>query len=145
MKVLLAYDGFEHSKNALEEVLRLARDDDGPTSVTVASVVPESEARASKAGGHRILAPHAHQDVARAHEFLAARKIESTMKVLHGDPVEELCGEAEAGGYDVAVTGSHQRGALGELVFGSVSKKLVDQMPIPVIVAGRKTTTAPEG
>jgi nucleotide-binding universal stress UspA family protein len=142
MKILLAYDGFDHSQNALEEVARLARDGEGPTTVTVASVVPEADARATKSGGHRFLAPHAHVDVARAHEFLAAHDIESTMKVLHGDPVEELCREAEAGGYDLAVAGSHQRGAVGEFVFGSVSKKLIDQMPIPVIVAGGKTTSA---
>ena len=139
MKILLAYDGFEHSQNALEEVARLAQDGDGTTSVTIASVVPESEARASKSGGHQFLAPHAHVDVARAHEFLTARGIESTMEVLHGDPVDELCRAAEAGGYDLVVTGSHQRGAIGDFVLGSVSKKLVERLTIPVIVAGRKT------
>lgn len=145
MKILLAYDGFEHSQNALEEVARLAQDGEGPTTVTIASVVPESEARASKSGGHRFLAPHAHLDVARAHAFLAEQGIESTMEVLHGDPVDELCRLAETGGYDLAVTGAHQRGAMGEFLLGSVSKKLVERMTIPVIVAGRKTTVAPNG
>ena len=145
MKILLAYDGFEHSRNALEEVANLARDGESPTAVTIASVVPESEARASKSGGHRFLSPHAHQDVARAHAFLAERGIESTMQVLHGDPVEELCRLAEAGRYDLVVAGSRQRGPMGELLLGSVSKKLVERMPIPVIVAGRETAIAPAG
>ena len=68
MKILLAYDGMERSKHALEEARELGS---GSANVTIVSVVPESEARASKAGGHRWLAPHAHQDVAVAHEYLS--------------------------------------------------------------------------
>ncbi|HEX5469910.1 MAG TPA: universal stress protein [Gaiellaceae bacterium] len=137
MKILLAYDGFEHSRSALEEVALLAHEDDGSTAVTIASVVPESEARASKAGGHRLLAPHAHIDVARGHEFLADRGVASEMKVLHGDPVEELCREAKTGGYDLVVTGSRALGPLAGLVLGSVSRKLVSKLSVPVLVAGR--------
>ena len=39
---------------------------DGRAEVTILSVVPEAEARGSKSGGHRWLAPHAHLDVAVA-------------------------------------------------------------------------------
>ena len=67
MKILLTYDGFEHSRPALEETATIAHEDDA--AVTVFSVVPP-DARASKAGGHVGMAPHAHEDVARAHHFL---------------------------------------------------------------------------
>lgn len=82
MKILLAYDGMERSKHALEEVGELAAV--GDSDVTIVSVVPESEARASKAGGHRVLAPHAHQDVAVAHKYLRERGMDAEMKVLYG-------------------------------------------------------------
>jgi nucleotide-binding universal stress UspA family protein len=137
MKTLLAYDGFEHSKRALEEAADLTKADG---AVTILSVVPESEARGSKAGGHRWLAPHAHQDVALAHRFLADRGVDSDMKIAYGDPVTEIRKEAAAGEYDFIIVGSHERSAIGRLVLGSVSRALLEQAPCPVLVAGRNAT-----
>lgn len=139
MKVLLAYDGFEHSKHALEEAAKLAQRDHG--EVTVLSVVPR-DARGSKSGGHVGLRPHAHEDVARAHHYLSERGIGSEMKIGHGDPAEEIITEAKAGDYDLVVVGSRGRGALGRLLLGSVSTELVDNAPCPVLVAGEETSEA---
>jgi nucleotide-binding universal stress UspA family protein len=105
-----------------------------PPTITVVSVVPEKDARASKSGGHLWLAPHAHLDVAKAHGFLREAGIDAEMKILHGDPVEELCKEA-ANGYDLALVGSRELGLLGELLLGSVSRRLLAEMP--VLVVGR--------
>lgn len=138
MKILLAYDGFQHSKHALEESAELAAK--GRAAVTILSVVPEADARGSKAGGHRWLAPHAHQDVAVAHSYLGERGIEAEMKIAHGEPTEEICTEASDGGYDLVVAGSWGRGALGELILGSVSQRLVDEAPCPVLIAGKGAT-----
>ena len=54
MRILLAYDGFEHSRHALEETAKLAADGHG--AVTVLSVVPP-DAQGSKSGGHVRVAP----------------------------------------------------------------------------------------
>src|SRR3972149_9598059 len=54
MKLLLAYDGFDHSQPALEETARIAHEEGA--EVTVLSVVPP-DARGSKSGGHVGLAP----------------------------------------------------------------------------------------
>lgn len=137
MKILLAYDGFEHSKHALEEAAELAN---AVGAVTILSVVPEADARASKSGGHRWLAPHAHQDVAIAHRFLAERGIEAEMKIAHGEPAAEIRNEAATGGYDFIVVGSHERSAVGQLFLGSVSKALLEDAPCPVLVAGKNAT-----
>jgi nucleotide-binding universal stress UspA family protein len=40
MKILLAYDGFEHSRHALEEAANLAKDEGG--TITIVSVVPHT-------------------------------------------------------------------------------------------------------
>lgn len=135
MKILLAYDGFQHSQHALEEAAALAAN--GGAEVTVFSVVPEAEARGSKSGGHRWLAPHAHHDVAFAHRYLNERGIQAEMKISHGTPADEIRKEASEGGYDLVVVGSRGRGALGELILGSVSQKLVDEAPAPILVAGK--------
>jgi hypothetical protein len=87
MKILLAYDGFTHSDNALVNVAELART--AETEITILSVVPP-DARASKSGGHVGLRPHAHEDVARAHAYLRERGVESTMQMEDGEPVDEI-------------------------------------------------------
>jgi nucleotide-binding universal stress UspA family protein len=142
MKILLAYDGFPHSQHALEEATELASG--GETKIVVFSVVPESEARASKAGGHHWIQPHAHQDVAVAHKYLRDRGVDSEMKIEHGDPAEEIRKEAAAGGYDLIVVGARGRGPVTSLILGSVSKSLVDDAPCPVLVAGKDASVRHE-
>jgi nucleotide-binding universal stress UspA family protein len=135
MKILLAYDGYEHSENALASAATLA--ESGAAEVTIVSVVPP-DARASKAGGHVGLRPHAHEDVARGHAYLRERGIASEMQIEHGDPVEEIVRVAREGGYDLIVTGSHGRGPIVEAVLGSVSQALVRKAPCAVLVAGKE-------
>jgi len=137
VKILLAYDGFEHSRHALEETAKLAADGHG--EVTVLSVVPP-DARGSKSGGHVMLRPHAHEDVARAHEYLRERGVESEMKIEHGDPAVQIVAEATLGGYDLLVVGSRGRGPLGRLLLGSVSSELFGSTPCPVLVAAADLT-----
>lgn len=131
MKILLAYDGFTHSENALAAAAELAG---APgTEITILSVVPP-DARASKSGGHVGLRPHAHEDVARAHRYLRERGIESTMQMENGHPAGEIVRVAEEGGYDLIVAGSRGRNPVGELLLGSVSQAVVRQASCPVLV-----------
>jgi nucleotide-binding universal stress UspA family protein len=131
MKILLAFDGFSHSENALATAAELGSSPGA--EITILSVVPP-DARASKSGGHVGLRPHAHEDVARAHAYLRERGIESTMQMEHGQPAAEIARVAEEGGYDLIVAGSRGRNAVGELLLGSVSQAVVRQAPCPVLV-----------
>jgi nucleotide-binding universal stress UspA family protein len=137
MKILLGYDGFEHSRHALEETAKLAAG--GSSEITILSVVPP-EARGSKSGGHVMLRPHAHEDVAKAHAYLRELGIPSEMKMDTGDPAEQIVAEAASGGYDLVVVGSRGRGQLGQILLGSVSAKVVAGAPCPVLVAGEGIT-----
>lgn len=137
MKMLLAYDGFEHSRHALEEATKLAST--GHAEVTVLSVVPP-EARGSKSGGHVGLRPHAHEDVAHAHEYLRRHGVESEMKIEHGEPAAEIVAAAKAGGYELILVGSRGRGPLGRLLLGSVSTEVLRAAPCPVLVAAAELT-----
>lgn len=134
MKILLAYDGFERSRFALEETAKLVQEGQG--EVKVLSVVPP-DARASKSGGHVGMRPHAHEDVAIAHAYLRERGIPSEMKIAYGDPAEEIVREAKEGGYELVVVGSRGLGPVEGLLFGSVSRKVLRDAPCPVLVAGQ--------
>ncbi|HJS70302.1 MAG TPA: universal stress protein [Gaiellaceae bacterium] len=133
MKILLAYDGFEHSENALAEAAELVGN---AGTLAILSVVPP-DARGSKSGGHVGLRPHAHEDVARAHKYLRERGLESEMMIEYGDPPEEIARVASEGGFDLIVAGSRERGAVSEILLGSVSKTLVRTAPCPVMVVGK--------
>jgi nucleotide-binding universal stress UspA family protein len=130
MKILLAYDGFERSRPALEEATRVAN---GGDTVTVFSVVPP-DAQASKSGGHVGMAPHAHEDVALGHKYLREHGVEAEMKIEHGDPAEKILEEARAGQYDLIVTGTRGRGPLVRSLFGSVSHEVADNAPCTLLI-----------
>jgi nucleotide-binding universal stress UspA family protein len=132
MKLLLAYDGHERSRPALEEVAQLASHEDD-LQVTALSAVPP-DARGSKAGGHVGMAPHAHEDVARAHAYLREHGIESEMKIVYGDPAEEILREAREGRYDMIVTGTRGRGPVARLLLGSVSHEIAEHAPCTVLI-----------
>ena len=55
--------------------------------------------------------------------------------LLHGDPAHEIIAFAEQMGIDMIAAGTHGRSALGRLVLGSVSTKLVRTAKCWVLVA----------
>ena len=130
MKLLLAYDGRDQSRVALDEAVRVARDEGA--SVTLFAVIPES-ARGTKSGGHVGQAPHARDDVARAKSYLAERGVEAETKVVFGDPAGEILSEAGKGDYDLIVVGTRELGPVSRLL-GSVSRGVTRRAPCPVLV-----------
>ncbi len=51
-----------------------------------------------------------------------------------GHPVDQILKEAEEGGYDLIVVGSHGKGNLPDAMMGSVSRRIVRRSKIPVLV-----------
>lgn len=132
MKLLLAYNGMDHGQAALEESARVAAENDG-AEITIFSVISSESTPLSH--GYVPVAPHAHLDVATAHEYLKQHGgIEAETKVSQGDPAEEIVREARAGHYDMIVTGTHGRGPIGRLVFGSVSRQVAEHAPCTVLI-----------
>ena len=136
MKVLVAFDGTEHSVLALEEAAKIAASEDA--QITVLSVV-QPDAGPSKSGGHVGLPPHGDKDIAFAHTYLSERGIEASTKVNHGDPADEIVNEARVGNFDLIVVGTRELGPVGR-VLGSVSRKVAQAAPSPIVVAGKTAT-----
>lgn len=141
MKILVAYNGFDESRPALEEAARMARQANaagegfgGPAEIVVVSVV-EPAAMTPSPGAPTNLPPHGIDDVAAGHAFLRTQGLESEMVILHGDPAKELVREAADRGCDAIVCGTRGLGPVGRLFMGSVSRAVVKNAPCTVVIA----------
>jgi nucleotide-binding universal stress UspA family protein len=56
------------------------------------------------------------------------------IKVVAGDPSEEILSYIAAHGIDLVVMGTHGRKGLDKVIFGSVAERVVKSSPVPVMV-----------
>jgi nucleotide-binding universal stress UspA family protein len=73
---------------------------------------------------------------------LADKGIESATLVLHGPPVQAVIETAEAQDVDLIAIGSHGRGALSSVFYGSVASAVLNRVhrPLLLIRSGLKDT-----
>jgi len=127
MKVLVGYDGSESSDALLDDLRRAGL----PADAEVALVTVASE----RAGGGDEAAQML--GVAAARIRAAFPRGAVTTEVREGTPARVLIDRADAWTPDLLVVGSHGRSALGRLLLGSVSHKVVSEARCSVRVARR--------
>jgi nucleotide-binding universal stress UspA family protein len=130
-KILLAYDGDEPAKRALEQTIELARRFDA--EVGVISVVPRAEAGTT---------PPPWDDAAvHAEELIEARRrlreagLDAELFEPDGDVAVTIEHVAAEHGYDVIIVGTHNLGAVSRALHGSVSEHVASHAHSTVIVA----------
>jgi nucleotide-binding universal stress UspA family protein len=133
MKLLLAYDGADHTRPALEEAARVAAAEGA--QVTIIAVVSPEDSPSRFGTGPR---PQAQVEADEAQAYLQEQGLDSEAKVEAGDPAEEILKEASAGAYDLIVIGSRGHGPVARLVLGSVSHKVAEGAPCSVLVVDRE-------
>lgn len=62
---------------------------------------------------------------------------------FYGDPVEAIVLEAALREASLIVMSTHGRSGLGQLLYGSVARAVLQRSSAPVLLVGRRTTTAP--
>ncbi len=130
-KILLAYDGGEPARRALDQAVELAKAYDA--EVGVISVVPVHPGRAP-------VDPWDDRTV-HAEELLEARKllreagIEATLIEPGGDPAKVIEQIAEERGYDTIVIGSRGLGTVARALQGSVSEHVAAHAHATVVIA----------
>ena len=135
-KILLAYDGGEPARRALDHTIELARAFNA--EVAVISVVPVRPGRAP-------IDPWDDRTV-HAEELLEARKllreagIEATLIEPGGDPAKTIERVAEEREYDTIVIGSRGLGTIARTLQGSVSEHVAANAHATVVVT--RTTAA---
>jgi nucleotide-binding universal stress UspA family protein len=130
-RILLAYDGGEPAKRALQQTIELAKV--FGAEVGVISVVPSRAGRAP-------VDPWDDRTV-HAEELLEARRalreagIEAEMLEPGGDVARTIERVADERGYDTIVVGTRGLGSLAKTLQGSVSEHVATHAHTTVIVA----------
>jgi nucleotide-binding universal stress UspA family protein len=131
MKILVAYDGGDPARRALELTTELAKRFEA--EVAVISVVPVHAGR-SPIDPWDDPAVHKAQ-LAEAQTFLAERGIEPKLVERAGEPAPTIEQFAEANGYDVVVVGSRGLGVVSRFLQGSVSEHVATHATANVVIA----------
>ncbi|MEO8694997.1 MAG: universal stress protein [Acidimicrobiales bacterium] len=150
MKVLIAVDDDAPSREALAFAERMVSDRDEVVVLNVTSyaeLVPFTGDPFGAGIGAVALDPtslaelddRAEQLVERTAGEIDAKKTD--VVVEHGSPGERICATAAEHGIELIILGSHERGAFGRFMHGSVSDYVVHHAPCPVLVV--RHTAAP--
>lgn len=134
MKVLLAYDGSDGAKRALEVVIALSQERDVVTVVSSAqglplvgyagTLLPTPEQEAER-----------HRQVEEARATLAEHGIEATVVERHGDAATAILDEAETAGAALIVVGTRGLSTVERWLLGSVSSRVLHHARCSVLVA----------
>ncbi len=126
VKVLVAYDGSEQARRALDWAAHMAQ---GATVgvISVAPTLADAVDPTSDADEHR-------QQLNEAVALLDALGVGSTTILKVGNPAEEIINTAADGRFDVIIVGIHGMGAIERFLIGSVADRLVRYATVPVLV-----------
>ena len=129
-RILLAYDGGEPARRALETTAVLAKKFDA--LVSVVSVVPFHTGRmpVDPWDDHVV---H-QQELEEARSLLALQGIEAELIEPTGVPALTIEQVAREGAYDTIVIGSRGQGALSRILQGSVSEHVATHAEATVVV-----------
>ena len=138
-KILVAYDGSPHSKQALSWALDLSLL--SGAQVEAVHVFETSQlSLLYDSGGSNFLEmlDEIHREADEIIEEVVAagqsRGVTVTAGILQGNVAEAILEHAERGGFDMIVAGTKGHGVLEGMLMGSVTRNLVSLSHIPVLV-----------
>jgi nucleotide-binding universal stress UspA family protein len=146
MRILVATDGSDAAKRALEFAAKLTTELNG--QLEIINVVPLRDIPLEQLDPYnrsgRVTRPEAMTAASRetlrsAQEFVTSLGIPdvaaiSAIELREGNAAETIIDAARHDQADLIVAGKRGLGRLSSLVLGSVSQRLVEQAPCPVIV-----------
>jgi nucleotide-binding universal stress UspA family protein len=130
-RILVAYDGGEPARRALDVAIDLAKRYDA--LVSVVSVIPVHPGRMPIDPWDDSIV-HA-KALREARAILAEHGIEAELLEPSGDPARTIEKIVEAGGFDTVVVGSRGLGSVSRVLQGSVSEHVATHADATVVIA----------
>jgi len=133
-RILLATDLSSISEPATDEALNLAAR--AHAELLIVSVIDQGDVSSGAQGARRMDQLRQDREMAarRVVEAARTRGVHATFLIWEGRAATALMEAAAAERVDLIVMGSHGRGPVGRLLFGSVSQAVARDAPCPVMV-----------
>ena len=138
MKILVPVDGSPFTKRMLAY---LAAHDEwlgGAHAYTLLHVAPAVPPRAASVLDKAVLAAHYSEESEKVFKpmrsFFAKQKIAAEFVAKVGPAADAIAALASKGKFDLVMMGSHGHGALGSLVMGSVTAKVMARCETPLLI-----------
>jgi nucleotide-binding universal stress UspA family protein len=138
MKILVAADGSSYTKRMLAY---LAAHDEwlgDHHAYTVFTVVPAVPQRAASALDKNTLKSYYSSEADKVFKpiraFFGKQKLPAEYLSKVGPAADHIAAQADKGGYDLLVMGSHGHGTLANLVMGSVVTKVMAHCKAPLLI-----------
>ena len=142
-KILVAYDGSPHSKEALAWAMDIARAAGGaiiavkvfePLPLTMMYTMPEAGVAARMAAKMMEIQEDDAKMMVALQEHVRSQGIEISTEMLNGDAAGAVLACAGRHQADLIIAGTRGHGVLEGLLVGSVTRRLVSVSTIPVLV-----------
>jgi nucleotide-binding universal stress UspA family protein len=137
--VLVAFDGSPDAQLALEQAIALAQA--YRARLALVAVVPPPPPFAWQAPGGLVQVHEAQQAELDQRLRAAADSVPEDLPVTHrlmdGDPAKEILRAAREGDHDLVVLGSRGHGRVSSALLGSVSRRVMHDAPVVVMVVHR--------
>ncbi|MGK2899522.1 MAG: universal stress protein [Burkholderiaceae bacterium] len=140
MKILVATDGSKPALHAVKHAAKLVQQLSATSnSITLISVHDDAGLRHAKAFvGRDAVADYlrelSEKELQPARKLLDAAGIKHDMEVRTGHVAQEIVDCARSGKFDLIVLGAKGRGAIADLLLGSVAQRILATAQVPVLL-----------
>lgn len=140
MKILVATDGSKPAIHAVKYVIKLLRSlSSTSNSITLISVHDDVGLRHAKAfvGKEEVadyLRELSEKELKPARKLLESAGVKHDMEVRTGHVAQEIVRCAKAGKFDLIALGAKGRGAIADLLLGSVAQRVLTMAEMPVVL-----------
>lgn len=132
MKILLASDGSPHTRHMLEYLARTPALSSPSHVYTAITVVPPIAPHAASFIDHDTLEGYYREEAAKVLAVKQGWNLHTLQPVGHA--AEMIARTATEGNYDMVVMGSHGHLAVGGLLLGSVTQRVLSHCRVAVLI-----------
>lgn len=135
--ILVGYDGSDWSKKALETAVKIAKEEP-KSKINVVTIVPPVTVYYPAIASYETVSQEAHaradKVLTEARDTIGEPDLVGEIKLLEGNPPQQILRYAEDQEIDLIIVGSRGLGNIKELFLGSTSHHVTQKATCPVLI-----------